>query len=63
MSFTTAKKNIGITCCITVMSDGEILDHFPVSTFVGQREWGVTSLVDCTCTCTSVLSDAAIDVP
>ncbi len=29
------------------MSDGEILDHFPVSTFVGQREWSVTSLVDC----------------
>ncbi len=45
------------------MSDGEILDHFPMSTFVSQREWSVTSLVDCTCTCTSVLSDAAIDVP
>ncbi len=38
----------GFTCCITVMSDGKILDHFPVSTFVGQREWSVTSLVDCT---------------
>ncbi len=45
------------------MNEGEILDHFPVSTFVGQREWGVTSIVDYTCTCTSVLSDAAIDVP
>ncbi len=35
------------------MSDGEILDHFPVSTFVGQREWGVlvTSLVDWLCAC------------
>ena len=37
------------TCCITVMSDGKILDHFQVSTFVGQREWGVTSLVDWLC--------------
>ena len=40
------------------MSDGEILDHFPVSTFIGQREWSVTSFVDCTCT--SVLNVAAI---
>ncbi len=39
---------MGITFCITVMSDGEILDYFPVSTCVGQREWRVTSLVDCT---------------
>ncbi len=37
------------TFCITVMSDGEILDHFPVSTIVGQREWSVTSLVDWLC--------------
>ncbi len=45
------------------MSYGKILEHFQVSTFVGQRERSVTSLVDCTCTCTNVLNDAAIDVP
>ncbi len=42
-------KKMGFTCCITVMNDGEILDHFPVYTFVSQREWGVTSLVDWLC--------------
>ncbi len=30
------------------MSDGKILDCVQVATLVGQREWGVTSLVDCT---------------
>ncbi len=46
-----AGKETEITFCITVMSyAGDIFDHFPVSTFVGQREWSVTSLVDCTCT-------------
>ncbi len=61
------KKNIGITCCVTVMSDGEILDHFPVFTFVGQREWSVlvTSLVDWLCACIIciqvVLSNVTID--
>ncbi len=53
-------NNTGFTHRITVMSDGEILNHFPVSTFVGLREWGVTSLVDCTCKCTT---DGTIDGP
>ncbi len=52
---------MGFTFCITVMSDSEIFDQVPVSTFVGQREWSVTSLVYCICTCTSVLNDAAIE--
>ncbi len=39
------------------MSDSEILDHFKVSLFVSQREWGVSSLVHCNCmyTCVDVL--------
>ena len=41
----------------------KILDCVQVAISTGQREWGVTSLVDCSCTCTSILSDAAIDVP
>ena len=45
----TKVKEMGFTFCITVMSDGEIFDHFPLPTFVGQREWGVTSLVDWLC--------------
>ncbi len=32
------------------MSDSEILDHFQVSLFASQREWGVSSLVHCNCT-------------
>ncbi len=51
------------TFWVTLMFLSEIFDSLQVPVFVGQREWGVTSLVDCTCTCTSVLSDAAIDVP
>ncbi len=39
----------------------KVLDRVQVANSTGQREWGVTSFVDCTCTCTSVLSDAAID--
>ncbi len=31
------------------MDDSEILDYFPVSTSEGQKEWGVTSLVDWLC--------------
>ena len=52
-----------LTFRITMMLVHKILDCVQVAISTGQREWGVTSLVDCTCTCTSVLSDAAIDVP
>ncbi len=38
----------------------KILDCVQVAISTGQREWGVTSLVDCSCTCMSVLSDATI---
>ncbi len=41
----------------------KILDCVQVTITTGQREWGVTSLVDWLCTYTSVLSDAVIDVP
>ena len=37
----------------------KVLDRVQVATGTGQREWGVTSFVDCTCS--GVLSDVAID--
>ncbi len=37
------------TFWVTLMFLSEILDSLQVSVFVGQREWGVTSLVECTC--------------
>ncbi len=39
----------------------KVLDGFQVAIGTTQRKWRFTSLVDCTCT--SVLGDAAIDVP
>ncbi len=54
-------STLEFTFCITVMSDGEIHNHTQVAIGTGQREWSVTSLVECTCTCTSVvLNDAAL---
>ena len=41
----------------------KVLHSVQVAIGTGQREWGVTSLVDCICKCTSVLNDTAIDVP
>ncbi len=49
------------TSRITMMLVHKVLDGFQVAIGTTQREWGVTSLVDCTCT--SVLGDVAIDVP
>ncbi len=34
---------------VTLMFLSKILDHFPMSTFVGKREWSVTSLVGWLC--------------
>ena len=39
----------------------KVLDCVQVAIGTGQREWSVTSLIECTCTCTSVvLNDAAL---
>ena len=55
--------NIMLTFRITVMIVHKVLYCVQVAISTGQREWVVTSLVDCTCACTGVLSDAAIDLP
>ncbi len=35
---------------VTLMFLSKIFDNLQMSFLVGQREWSVTSLVDCTCT-------------
>ena len=47
---------LDFTFCITVMSDGEILDCIQLQRVVGQSEWGVTSLVDWLCGKTSSIN-------
>ena len=39
------------TSRITMMLVHKVLDCVQVAIGTGQREWGVTSLVDCTCIC------------
>ncbi len=49
-----------LTSRITMMLVHKVLDCVEVAIGTGQREWSVTSLVEYTCTCTSViLNDAA----
>ncbi len=48
-----------LTSRITMMLVHEVLDCVQVAIGTGQREWSVTSLIECTCTCTSVLNDGA----